>query len=82
MKLRFKLSNEVLRSDRHFVALYILGDQRKPRAPQDGKASQQQQQVIEQETRLARNQRLQSVFAAQVRFIFEKEKRKSDKRDQ
>ena len=62
------------RPHRDFVALHVLRDQREPRAPQHGEARQQQQQIIEQEARLARNQRLQLMLAAQVRLVFEKEK--------
>ena len=44
------------------VALHILRNDGEQRAPQDREAGRQQDQVVEQETRLARDQRFQLVL--------------------
>ena len=61
------------RAHRDLVALHQFGNLREPRAPQHGEAEQHKKEVVEQETRLARNQRLQFVLAAQVIFVLEEE---------
>src|SRR5207245_3147291 len=62
------------RPHRDFAALHPFGENRKQRAPQHREAGNQQKKIIEQETRFARNQRLQPVFALQVRAVlYEKE---------
>src|ERR1700733_6224217 len=62
------------RSDCDFVALHQLGDLREPCAPEHGEAEQYEEKVVEQETRLARDERFELVLAAQMLFILDEEK--------
>src|SRR5208282_2513456 len=65
---------EKRRTDRDFVSLNELGQNREKRAPQYGEADDEQQQIVEQETGFARNQRLQLVLALEVRPVRQQEK--------
>ena len=49
-------------ADGDFISLHILRDDGEQSAPQDREAGGEQHQVIEEEARLAGNQRLQFVF--------------------
>src|SRR5208337_378920 len=60
---------EKRRPDRDFVSLNELRQDREKRAPQDGEADDQQKEIVEQETRFARNQRLQLVLALEMRPV-------------
>ncbi len=51
------------RADSDLVALHVLRDDGEQRAPQDREAGGKQNQVIEEEARLARDQRFQFVLA-------------------
>ena len=69
---------EERRSDRDLVSGHPLAEHREQRAPQHREGRHQQQHVVEQEARLARNQRLQLVLALQVVSVaYEEETRKS-----
>src|ERR1019366_7934038 len=63
------------------VALRQFGNLREPGAPQHGEAEQHKQKVVEQEARLAGDQRLEFVFAAQVLLVFEEEENKNCEAD-
>jgi len=54
------------RADRHPIALHVLRQHREQRPPQHGEARGQQNEVIEQEARFARDQRLQLVLGFQM----------------
>ncbi len=56
-------------------------DQRKPCSPQNSEASQNEQQIIEQETRFARDERCQFVFAGQIRLVGKEESGENDEND-
>ena len=56
------------------VALGQFGNLWEPRAPQHGEAEQHKEKVVEQEARLAGDERFEFVFAPQMIFVFEEEK--------
>src|SRR6266404_7249940 len=55
--------------DRDFVSLNEFRQDREKRAPQYGEAEGEQEEIVEQETGFARNQRLELVLALEVRPI-------------
>src|SRR6266851_7941609 len=67
------------RAHRDLRALHILAQHRKQGPPQNRKASRQQNQVIEQEARLARHQRLQPVLRLQMVLLLEERKQTNRK---
>src|SRR5208282_4473178 len=69
------------RADRDLVALNQFRDFREPGSPEHGEAEQNEEQVVEQETGFARNQRFELVLALQVRLVLEKEKYEYGQRD-
>ena len=58
---------EVRRPDADLLVGDGLGDQRVDRAPEDGERDAQEQQVVDQEARFARQQRVELVVGAQLR---------------
>ena len=62
------------RADRDFVALHEFGNLREPGSPEHGEAEQNEEQIVEQEAGLARDQRFELVLAAQMRLVLEEEK--------
>ena len=58
------------RADRDLVALDKFGNLREPRAPENGEAEQHEEQVVEEETGFAGDQRFELVLAAQVLLFF------------
>src|ERR1019366_6632459 len=72
---------EKRRPDRDFVSLNEFRQDRKKRAPQYGEADDQQEEIVEQETGFARNQRLQLVLALEVRPV-RHQKKSADRQGQ
>ncbi len=70
------------RTHRNLRALHILTQNREQRSPQHHKASHQQNQIVEQKTRLAAHQRLQLVLALQMVHVHEERKQTNRKHNQ
>src|SRR3977135_2741905 len=64
---------EKRRPDRDFVSRNEFREDREKRAPQYGEAESEQEEIVEQETGFARNQRLEFVLALEVRSVDHKE---------
>ena len=60
---------EKRRPDRDFVALHEFRDDGEECAPQDGEADDQQEEIVEQETGFARDQRFEFVLGLEVRAV-------------
>ena len=69
------------RADGDFVALHAFGNLGEQRAPQDGEAEQDEEKIVEQETGLARDERFEFVFAAQVIVVLDEEEEEDDEGD-